>query len=231
MEAPLHRESRHTYLPLNPKLFFPRTLHHTSITIMPHLTMAWQPPATASRPILLLGAGVLGRRIACVFVAGGYNVHIYDLSAETRQAASDFVETHKADFASKLTNSPASRCGSFAVFDDLAAAAKDAWLVIEAIPERVDIKVDAFGQLDSLCPEDCIFGSNSSSFRSSLMVGKVSDERRRLVCNIHFTMPPEIKTVELMTAGQTHKEVFPFLEDILRGCGMLPATAVKESTG
>lgn len=193
--------------------------------------MAWQSPAIGSRPVLLLGAGVLGRRIACVFIAGGYNVNIYDLSPETRRAALDFVETQKVEFASKLTNSPASECGTCTVFDDLVSAAKDAWLVIEAIPEKIELKIDAFGQLDSLCPQDCILGSNSSSFRSSLMVDKVSDDRRRLVCNIHFSMPPEIKTVELMTAGQTHTEVFPFLEDILRDCGMLPATAVKESTG
>lgn len=193
--------------------------------------MSWQVPAVECRPIVVLGAGVLGRRIACVFVAGGYNVHIYDLSPESRQAAADYVEAQKTEFASQLTGSTAADCGNFAVFDDLWSAAQNAWLVVEAIPEKVELKVDAFGKLDSFCPVDCIFGSNSSSFRSSLMVGKVSDKRRRLVCNIHFTMPPVVRTVELMTSGNTYPEVFPFLEKVLRECGMLPATAVKESTG
>ena len=193
--------------------------------------MAWQPPTIGSRPITVLGGGVLGRRIATVFIAAGYNVNTYDLSPECRQAASDYVEAEKATYASKLTGSSAATCGTYTVFDDLAPAVKDAWLVVEAIPERIELKIDVFGQLDKLCPADCILGSNSSSFRSSLMLDKVSAERRRLVCNIHFTMPPDICTVELMTSGNTYEEVFPFLTKVLAGSGMLPATAVKESTG
>ncbi|MBE3044612.1 hypothetical protein IMZ48_19015 [Candidatus Bathyarchaeota archaeon] len=192
--------------------------------------MAWQPPTVGSRPVAVLGAGVLGRRIACSFIAGGYNVNIYDLSPASLQDAADYVQAHADEFAA-FRPSNSGNYGTCNVFDDLSASAKDAWLVVEAIPERIELKVDVFGKLDSICPPDCILGSNSSSYRSSLMVGKVSDERRRLVCNIHYTMPPQIRTVELMTAGQTHPEVFSFLEDVLRGCGMIPATAVKESTG
>jgi len=64
------------------------------------------------------------------------------------------------------------------------------------------------------------------------MLAKVaSKERRRLICNIHFTMPPGIRTVELMTDGETYPAIFPFLSEVLSKCGMLPATARKESTG
>ncbi|KAK1773872.1 hypothetical protein QBC45DRAFT_426548 [Copromyces sp. CBS 386.78] len=64
------------------------------------------------------------------------------------------------------------------------------------------------------------------------MLDKVrSDERKKWVCNVHYTMPPTIRTVELMTSGHTHPEIFPFLSEVLKQCGMLPATARKESTG
>ena len=193
--------------------------------------MAWQPPSIGERPVLLQGAGVLGRRIAAVFISGGYNVHLYDLSAESLHAAADLIESDKADITAKLTGLTAAKCGTCTVFDDLPSAAKDAWLAVEAVAENIDLKVDVIGRLDEVCPRDCIIGSNSSSFRSSLMVDKVSDSRRKLVCNIHFTMPPDTRSVELMTDGSTYPEIFPFLEKVHRGCGMLPATAVKESTG
>lgn len=194
--------------------------------------MTWQRPSIGSRPVVVLGGGVLGRRIASVFVSGGYNVHIYDLSPETLRAAADYVEDQKAVYAALVPNSsrPA-QPGTLSTFDNLSSAVKNAWLIVEAIPEKLELKIDVYGELDSLCPKDCIFGSNSSSFRSSLMADKIPDERRRLLCNSHFTMPPDILTVELMTSGTTYPEVFPFLTEVLEGCGMLVATAVKESTG
>lgn len=192
--------------------------------------MVWRPPTIGSRPVAVLGAGTLGRRIACVFAAGGYNVHMYDLSTECRQAGLDYVDAHKEEFNDVLLQERRNH-GICKTFESLDEAVKDAWLVIEAVPEKLELKVDMFGQLDARCPADCIFGSNSSSYKSSLMIDKVSESRRALVCNIHFAMPPEIRTVELMTDGYTHSEVFPFLTEVLQLCGMLPVTAAKESTG
>ena len=195
--------------------------------------MAWQPPVIGLRPVAVLGAGVLGRRIACTFVAGGYNVHIRDPSAEAREAAIQYIDENKQQYAKNL---PASRGavkpGSYAAFEDIATTVAGAWLVVEAVPEKIELKIDTFAELDRAAPADCILGSNSSSFKSSLMLDKVaSKDRRRLICNIHYTMPPDIRTVELMTDGETEPAVFLFLSDILESCGMLPATARKESTG
>jgi 3-hydroxyacyl-CoA dehydrogenase len=69
-------------------------------------------------------------------------------------------------------------------------AVKDAWLVIEALPEKLDLKISMFGQLDKHAPHDCILGSNSSSYKSRLMLDKVDQSRRHRVCNIHYYMPP-----------------------------------------
>ncbi|KAK4155077.1 hypothetical protein C8A00DRAFT_32068 [Chaetomidium leptoderma] len=170
--------------------------------------MTWQPPTVGERPVVVLGAGVLGRRIACCFLAGGYNVHSYDTFSESLQGAAHFK-----------------------AYDDLEAAVKEAFLIIEAVPEKLQLKIDMFGELDKKCPADCVIGSNSSSFKSSLMLDKISPERRKLICNVHFTMPPEIRTVELMTDGETHPEVLSYLTEVLARCGMLPVTAKKESTG
>lgn len=142
-----------------------------------------------------------------------------------------FIDESKENFATYAKTPKGHPLGSYAAFDDLGAAVQEAWLVIEAIPERLELKVNVFEELDRKSPADCIFGSNSSSFRSSLMVAKTRNSRRPLICNIHFTMPPDVRSVELMTDGETHPAIFPFLSEILRRCGMLPVTARKESTG
>ena len=63
------------------------------------------------------------------------------------------------------------------------------------------------------------------------MVEKIGNERREKTLNAHFTMPPFIRTVELMTDGVTKMEVLKVLSDVLRECGMIPVTAKRESTG
>ncbi|KAK4183952.1 hypothetical protein QBC35DRAFT_77161 [Podospora australis] len=195
--------------------------------------MAWQPPVISSRPVAVLGAGVLGRRIACTFVSGGYNVHIRDPSAEARQAAIQYIDENKIPYQQNLPKTTGIVVpGSYSASEDIETAVKEAWLVIEAVPEKIELKIDTFAELDAKAPADCILGSNSSSFKSSLMLAKVANpDRRRLICNVHYTMPPNIRTVELMTDGETDPAVFPFLSDVLTRCGMLPATARKESTG
>ena len=61
---------------------------------------------------------------------------------------------------------------------DIADAVRDAWLVVEAIPERLELKKQLFGQLDELAPADAILASNSSSYASRLFLEKVHHPER-----------------------------------------------------
>lgn len=63
------------------------------------------------------------------------------------------------------------------------------------------------------------------------MLEKVAASRRHRICNIHYTMPPTNRTVELMTCGETHTDILLFLKSALEAAGLLPAIARKESTG
>lgn len=193
--------------------------------------MVWSAPFIGSRPVAILGGGVLGRRIACSYVAAGFNVHIRDPFPQARQDAIKYIDENKESYTAFCPGGKPSSYGTYTASEDIETAVKDAWLVVEAVPEKIELKIETFAELDKYAPKDCIFGSNSSSFKSSLMIEKVSDERKKLCCNIHYTMPPTIRTVELMTDGHTHPEIFPFLSEVLKMCGMLPATARKESTG
>ncbi|KAJ5777373.1 Dehydrogenase multihelical [Penicillium odoratum] len=196
------------------------------------------------RPVAILGAGVLGRRIGCIFVAAGYNVHIRDPSAEALDAAIEYIHAHKDEFSllprtskekkniihANGVNSKAS-FGICKTFADIGPAVSNAWLVIEAVPEKLDLKIETFAEVDAKSPVDCIIGSNSSSYKSSLMVTKVSAARQHRVLNIHFTMPPDILVVELMTCGQTDWDVLTYVKDVLEECGAVPVIARRESTG
>src|SRR5690348_12372015 len=99
------------------------------------------------RPVTIVGAGTLGRRIATVFAAGAGDVRIFDTSAEQREAGRDHVEQHVAGVQEALGLHPGST-GRVDVAGELAAAVDGAWLVIESVPERRDLKVDVFGELD-----------------------------------------------------------------------------------
>ncbi|KAK5805756.1 hypothetical protein VI817_000014 [Penicillium citrinum] len=117
-------------------------------------------------------------------------------------------------------------------------------LVFEVVPEVISIKEDIFVALEQQTRHDCILASNSSSFMSEELLGKVKDETKTRVLNTHFMMPPQIcipetpifaklqaLIVELMTSGRTAKDIFPFLSQEMIKCGLKPVTAKQESSG
>ncbi|KUJ20702.1 NAD(P)-binding protein [Mollisia scopiformis] len=189
----------------------------------------WTLPDTSNRPLAVLGAGVLGRRIAASWLAAGYHVNLRDPAESQRNAAAVFIQTNLSDFE-ELTGGNR-KPGTLNVFSDLGPAVQDAWFVLEAVPEKLEMKIDVMGQLDNLVKPDCIIGSNSSSFKSSKMLEKVKPENRARICNVHYQMPPKANTVEIMTDGQTHPDIIQFMYERLLNAGMLPAIARKESTG
>lgn len=189
--------------------------------------MTYQLPSdTSSRPIAVIGGGTLGRRIALMFASGGSTVRVFDLSEATRSQAVSFVEDALPDLV-------ASRAGAVAGVvegsSDLAQAVAEAWLVVEAIPERLELKTALFGQLDQLVAADAILASNSSSFASRLMLDEVTHAER--VLNMHFYMPPKQNAVDLMSDGQTDPAIIDFLEENLPRYGIFPFVARRESTG
>ena len=184
------------------------------------------PTDYASRPVAVIGAGTLGRRIALIFAAHGAQVTIYDLAEAQRDAAIDYVTQELPAFADQL---PGVSPGQVRAEADLAEAVGKAWLVIEAIPERLELKKQMFGQLDELSAADAILASNSSSYASRMFLDKVHHPER--VLNIHFYMPPKQNAVDVMSCGQTDRNVIDFVEATLPQFGLYPFEARKESTG
>lgn len=166
-------------------------------------------------------------RTGCIWASAGYDVKIRDPSPQQRTVCIAYIEENVASYAEKTGQKP----GKYEAVENLADAVSNAWLVIEAVPEKIQLKVDTFAELEALTPTDCILASNSSSYKSSEMLAKVSNTTKTRILNMHYYMPPQCMVVELMTDGFTKQEIFPFMVERSKEAATLPYVARKESTG
>jgi 3-hydroxybutyryl-CoA dehydrogenase len=186
------------------------------------------PDDVDQRPVAIDGAGTLGRRIATMFAAGGSDVRLFDTSADQREAGRDHVEQHVAEVQKELELRPG-RTGTVEVAGELPRAVDGAWMVIEAVTERIEVKTAVFGELDRVADADAILATNSSSLPSRLIIGEVRHPER--VLNTHYYQPPELNAVELMSCGETDPGVIDALMDKLPGYGFVPFRVRRESDG
>ncbi|KNG84368.1 3-hydroxyacyl-CoA dehydrogenase, NAD binding domain [Aspergillus nomiae NRRL 13137] len=192
------------------------------------MQLTWQQPQNyRNRPVVILGAGVLGRRIGCIWASAGYEVRIRDPSEQQRADGLAYIQENVDEYAQKTGQKP----GKYSTHEDMKEAVANAWLVIEAVPEKLELKIATFAELEALAPEDCILASNSSSYKSSEMIEKVSDATKARILNMHYYMPPGCMIVELMTNGFTDEGVFPFMVEKSKEAATLPYVARKQSTG
>src|SRR5206468_4387732 len=124
------------------------------------------------RPVLVIGAGTLGARIALMFAAGGSPVRIFNRSRERADEAKRFVDDNVAEVRRTLDLS-APTAGAVDVVPALEEAVPGAWLVIESVAEDLDLKQRIFAQLDELADRDAILATNSSSYPSGQMIGEM----------------------------------------------------------
>jgi 3-hydroxybutyryl-CoA dehydrogenase len=178
------------------------------------------------RPIAVIGAGTLGRRIALMFATRGGEVRVFDTSSDQQAAALAFVE---GELPGLVDSAPEASAGRVVATEDLVQAVSEAWLVVEALPERLDVKEQIFGELDQLAPPDAVLATNSSSYPSSQMIGRVSKPER--VVNTHFYMPPISNAVEVMSCGATDRSVIDLLMGALPSYGLVPFEVREESVG
>lgn len=186
------------------------------------------PPDMDQRPVAIVGAGTLGRRIAAMYAAGGTGVRIFDPSEQQRAAAQRYASEQAAELRGKL-GLAAPGPGTIEVVEELAAAVDGAWMVVEAVPERLELKREVFGELDRLADPDAILASNSSSIPTRRFIEQVRHRER--VLNTHYYQPPELPPVELMGNGETDQAVIDVLMRTLPRYGFEPFHVRRESDG
>ncbi|KAJ5561395.1 Dehydrogenase multihelical [Penicillium sp. DV-2018c] len=187
----------------------------------------WTKPDTTTRPISIIGSGVMGRRISTMWLAAGYKVILYekDTTSPSASEAVAYINQNKDTQAAKRGTTPA----DLKVTSSTEDAVSNAWMVVEAVPEKLDLKIDILAEIDKYAPTDCIIASNSSSLRSSQMI--VKTEKNYRICNGHYYMPPEQLYFEVMSCGVTDPGIFPFLMGKAESAGFKAVHAKVESTG
>lgn len=181
------------------------------------------------RPIVIIGAGTLGMRIALMMATRGGEVRIFDFMPQHLGKAYDFIQS---ELPRVLTRFPDGRPGRVELFDDISKAVENAWIVFEVIPELLEKKKKVFGDLGRLAPADAILASNSSSFPCSQFIDKLNEDVRARIVNTHFYMPPVQNAVEIMGCCFTDPAIIDTLMEVLPTYGgLVPFVVQKESVG
>lgn len=157
------------------------------------------------RTIAVLGAGIMGRGIAYASVLGGFTTLLQDPDAQQLQKASaDISATLEKGVATGKVEGPAAAAAikHLEITRTIEDAAKSADLVIEAAPEKIDIKIELFATLDRLAPPHAILASNTSSMSITEMAAATGRAPR--VVGMHFFNPVHrMKLLEVVRALET----------------------------
>lgn len=181
----------------------------------------------------IVGAGFMGAQLALHIAAHGYPVAVVDQAPDalTRLRRGHEEELDRRLAAGTLSaDERAAVLGRIRASTDLTAGVGDADLVIEAVPERLDLKRAVFGELDRLCLHRTILATNSSSIRVSHIEDATGRPDR--VLNAHFYPPVwQRPMVELMRGSETSDETIGRVRRFAQSVGLTPLLVRKESTG
>lgn len=174
----------------------------------------------------VLGAGVMGSGIAQVTATAGYQTVCYDVDAGALDTGREHVTTGRYGLErgverGKLTREQADaaleRLTFTGSFDD--AAATD--LVVEAVPERLELKVRVFRDLDRAAPETTILASNTSGFAIAGLAA--ATDRADRVIGWHWASPaPVMRLAEIVSTRETSDETVATVKEVAAACGKNP---------
>lgn len=177
--------------------------------------------------VLVMGSGVMGSGIAQVAAQAGYKVTIEDISEEYIKKGVASIDRSLSRGVKKGSISEQDKVNimsRLSTATDLSSAS-DADLVIEAIPESLELKLSTFKELDSICQEHTILASNTSSLAISAMAA--ATKRQPKVIGIHFMNPvPVMKGVELIRGKHTSDETFQICKAFVESLGKEPCEAI-----
>ncbi|MEM4219612.1 MAG: 3-hydroxyacyl-CoA dehydrogenase NAD-binding domain-containing protein [Candidatus Caldarchaeum sp.] len=178
------------------------------------------------KEIVVIGAGTMGPGIAQVFAMGGCSVTVVDLKDEILQTASDKIRNNLNAFIKNeiLTTDEATRTFERIEYStDTAAAVKTADLVLEAVPENIELKRSVFGLVDENAPKEAIIASNTSGIPIKELAK--STKREEKVIGIHFYNPAQLnRLVEIIKTDKTSMDTVERSRSLLVRCGKIPVT-------
>src|SRR5262245_19706812 len=190
--------------------------------------------ATNIRNVTVLGIGVLGSQSAYQTAYSGFEVVAYDLNDKILDTAKKRFEGLAARYEQEVEGASDGRARAalsrIRYSSNLADAVHDADLVIEAAPERPDVKKELYAKLGPLAPEKTIFATNTSTLLPSVLADASGRPDRFLA--LHFTNEIWIRNVaEIMGHPGTSPAVYDATVEFARRIGMEPIEIRKEQPG
>lgn len=166
--------------------------------------------------LTVVGSGVMGRGIAYVSALGGFRVSLNDVNQENLDKAKLYLETEMTKSADKgfLTREQASEALQRIEYTtSLEEAAGDTDVVIEAVFELMELKVDIFKKLDKICPDHTILATNTSTMSPTEIAAQTSRPEKCIA--MHFFNPVhKMKLIEIVRGLETSDETMNAAKEI-----------------
>lgn len=177
----------------------------------------------------------MGHGIAHVFARHGYRVSLYEPFDKVRAAAMEKIREELQFMVDEdyiVPEEMETALGNITIYGNLAEAVKNADYVIEACPEKMELKQELFAQLDQFCPSHTVFATNTSSLKLSEMIRHLPEERQKLCMVSHWYNPAYLLPIaELSKFGNMDDEVFDEVYELYVKCGKQPVRVLKDITG
>lgn len=183
--------------------------------------------------IMVAGSGVLGSQIAFQTAYYGFNVNVYDVNDEVLEKAKERFQTLKANYQRDLGATQEEVDSSYnrlTFYSDLSKAVENVDLLIEAVPEVMEIKKDFYQKLAQVAPENTVFATNTSTMLPSQFAEYTGRSEKFLA--LHFAN--EIwknNTAEIMRHAGTDQKVFDDVVEFAKAIGMIALPLQKEQPG
>ncbi|MEX2612140.1 MAG: 3-hydroxyacyl-CoA dehydrogenase NAD-binding domain-containing protein [Gaiellaceae bacterium] len=179
------------------------------------------------RRAAVIGTGTMGPGMGAVLARAGIETALYDVSAEALERAKAGVQM-AAGVLDRL-EAPAADGGSIRFETELAAALDEVDLVVEAVPEKLELKHEIFPQLEQHVREDTILASNTSGIPITKIAEVCAHPER--VIGMHWSNPPHlIPMIEVIPGEQTDQRVVDEACELVRRFGYHPVVE-KEVPG
>lgn len=183
--------------------------------------------------ITVLGSGVMGHGIAQVSAMAGYNVILRDIEQQFLDKAMEKIKWSIDKLVSKQKISEEEGRRIFSRITpkvDLRDALKNCDLIIEAVPEIMDLKKKVYADVDAVANKDTIYASNTSTLPITEIANMTS--RPDKFIGIHFFNPPQLmKLVEVIPGQKTPKDLVDLTMNFVRSVSKEPVLCRKDVAG
>ena len=182
--------------------------------------------------VTVLGAGTMGHGIAHGTISAGYTTRLFDVSdaqLSKARAQIDAILRKSVELGKLAANDVDAAMARLTTTSDVAAALNGTEFIIEAAPERVDLKVKLFADIDAHAPASVVIASNTSALSITELAGSIANPSR--VGGMHFFNPVQkMKLIEIVRALETSESTLETIEAVSRSMGK-DTVLVREAPG